>query len=116
MAHYAKINKENIVEQVIVADTQEWCEKTFGGEWVQTSYNTYAGEHKFGGTPLRKNFAGVGDYYDKERDAFIPPQLFPSWKLNEETCQWEAPIPYPTNGEHYRWSENNLTWELIPLE
>jgi hypothetical protein len=109
MAHFAQI-KNNIVQQVIVADTQEWCESVLGGEWVQTSYNTYGGVHKEGGTPLRKNYAGVGYTYDRERDAFIPPQQYPSWTLNEETCLWNSPIPYPEDGKLYSWDEENVVW------
>lgn len=110
MAHFAKI-ENNIVTQVIVADTQEWCETNLGGEWVQTSYNTQGGVHLLGGTPLRKNYAGVGYTYDKDRDAFIPPQPYPSWALNEETCLWESPIPCPiVEGKFYTWNEEFLTW------
>ena len=78
-----------------------------------TSYNTYKGEHKLGGTPLRKNFAGVGFIYDKQRDAFYQPQPYASWKLDEETCHWEAPTPMPTDGKAYKWNEENLTWDVI---
>lgn len=112
MAHFARI-ENNIVVQVIVADTQEWCESALGGEWVQTSYNTYGGVHTQGGTPLRKNYAGIGYSYDRDRDAFIPPQPYPSWVLNEDTCLWEAPIPQPNDGEKYFWSEDILNWEKI---
>lgn len=109
MAHYAQI-KNNIVTQIIVADTQEWCETNLGGEWVQTSYNTYGGVHKEGGTPLRKNYAGIGYTYDRERDAFIPPQPYPSWTLNEETCLWGPPIPCPEDGKYYVWDEEKVEW------
>lgn len=109
MAHFAKI-ENNIVTQVIVADTQEWCESNLGGEWLQTSYNTYGGKHTLGGTPFRKNYAGVGYTYDRERDAFIPPQPYPSWTLNEETCLWESPIPYPEDGGLYNWDEEKVAW------
>lgn len=111
MAHFAKINENNIVEQVIVADDIQWCIDNLGGEWVQTSYNTQGGVHGGGGTPLRKNYAGVGYTYDKDRDAFIPPQPYPSWALNEETCLWESPIPCPiVEGKFYTWNEEFLTW------
>lgn len=110
MAHFAKISKENIVEQVIVADSKEWCESNLGGEWLQTSYNTYGGKHTLGGTPLRKNYAGIGYTYDKDRDAFIPPQPYPSWTLNEETCLWVSPIPYPEDGNRYVWDEEKVEW------
>lgn len=109
MAHFAKI-ENNIVTNVIVADTQEWCENTLGGEWLQTSYNTQGGVHINGGTPLRKNYAGVGYTYDNKRDAFIPPQPYPSWTLNEETCLWESPVPYPESGKLYMWDEEKVEW------
>ena len=106
MAHYAKVNN-GIVQKVIVAEPEFF--DTFiddtPGMWVQTSYNTFGGEHKLGGTPLRKNYAGTGFTYDQIRDAFIPPQDFPSWSLNETTCLWEPPIPRPTDGKLYRWDE-----------
>lgn len=105
MAHFAELDAGNIVRRVIVADSQEWCETHLGGRWVQTSYNTQGGAHLRGGVPLRKNYAGIGYTYDEARDAFIPPQPFPSWTLNEETCLWEAPSPYPTDGEMYLWDE-----------
>lgn len=115
MAHFAKI-EDNIVTQVIVADTQEWCESNLGGEWVQTSYNTIEGKHQHGGAPLRKNFGGVGYSYDREKDVFIPPQPFPSWTLNEETCLWEAPVPFPEDGHFYTWDEEKVSWVLNNLE
>ena len=107
MAHYAKIENE-IVTNVIVAeqdfiDTQE-------GMWVQTSYNTHGGQHTLGGTPLRKNYAGIGHTYDSTRDAFIPPTPYASWVLNEDTCLWEAPVVYPDNGKIYTWDESTTNW------
>ena len=110
MAHYAKI-ENGIVTNVIVAD-QEFIDK-FPGEWVQTSYNTIGGVHKLGGTPLRKNYAGVGFTYDRDRDAFIPQKPYNSWILNEDTCLWESPVSYPTDGKHYMWDENQVNWVLI---
>lgn len=109
MAHFAKI-ENNIVTQVIVADTKEWCESALGGKWLQTSYNTQGGVHVNGGEPLRKNYAGIGYTYDRERDAFIPPQPFPSWTLNEETCLWASPIPCPEDGKFYVWNEEKVAW------
>lgn len=109
MAHFAKI-ENSIVTQVIVADTQEWCETALGGEWVQTSYNTFGGVHKTGGEPLRKNYAGVGYTYDKAKDAFIPPQPFPSWTSNEKTCLWDSPTSYPEDGKFYVWNEEKVAW------
>ena len=81
--------------------------------WKQTSYNTHGGVHDNGGTPLRKNHAGIGYTYDETRDAFIPPKPFNSWVLNEDTCRWEAPVAYPTDGNIYKWNETNLNWEVI---
>ena len=106
MAHFAKV-KDGIVIKVIVAE-QEFIDNMIDnepGKWVQTSYNTYGGVHQLGGTPLRKNFAGIGYTYDKTRDAFIPPIVFPSWVLNETTCLWEAPIVKPDDGNTYSWNE-----------
>ena len=115
MAHFCKI-ENNIVTQVIVADTKEWCESHLGGEWLQTSYNTYGGIHKEGGKPLRKNYAGIGYTYDKERDAFIPPQPFSSWTLNEETCLWDSPIPKPQGSDIYLWDEQKVEWVKQEIE
>lgn len=117
MAHYAKVENE-FVTQVIVAeqdfiDTQE-------GNWIQTSYNTREGKHyapnsntEDDGTPLRKNFAGVGFTYNSSRDAFIPPQPHTHWTLNETTCVWEAPVPYPDDGKDYIWNEVIINWTEI---
>ena len=80
--------------------------------WKQTSYNTLAGEHKLGGTPFRKNHAAIGYTYDEDRDAFIPPKPYPSWTLNETTCQWEPPIARPIDNNDYNWNETNQTWDL----
>ena len=80
--------------------------------WKQTSYNTCSGVHKLNGTPFRKNFASVGYTYDFIKDAFIPPKKYNSWTLNENTCQWEAPVAYPNDGEFYSWNEANQTWDL----
>lgn len=117
MAHFAKVNN-GIVEQVIVAEPEFF--NTFvdssPGQWIQTSYNTHGGVHTLGGAPLRKNYAGIGFTYDAQRDAFIPPKPFPSWELNEETCLWESPTPYPDDGEEYTWNETSQAWELINTE
>ena len=86
------------------------------GEWIQTSYNTLGGEHKLGGTPLRKNYAGVGFTYDRTLDAFIPPKPFDSWELNEDTCLWQAPVPMPDNGKLYTWNETTTSWDEVPTE
>jgi len=81
--------------------------------WKQTSYNTHGGVHSSGGTPLRKNHAGIGYTYDETRDAFIAPKPFNSWILNESTCLWNAPVAYPSNNGNYKWNETNLNWEEI---
>lgn len=80
--------------------------------WKQTSYNTQAGVHRLGGTPFRKNFAGIGYTYDEDRDAFISPRVYKGWVLNEQTCIWEAPIPVPNDGNKYRWDNESLNWIL----
>jgi hypothetical protein len=81
--------------------------------WKQTSYNTHGGIHNNGGTPFRKNHAGIGYTYDEDRDAFIPKKPYNSWILNEQTCNWESPVAYPTDGKKYNWNENLANWELI---
>jgi hypothetical protein len=111
MSHFAKV-ENGIVTQVIVIeqdvlDTGLWGDPA---SWVQTSYNTRDGKHLLGGTPLRKNYAGTGYTYDSERDAFIPPQPFPSWLLNEDSCQWQAPVAMNSDGKNYRWDETSLVW------
>ena len=124
MAHFAKLKTGNIVERVEkvsndVATTEqagiEFLNNIYGENyiWKQTSYNTHAGVHRLGGTPFRKNFAGIGWKYDQYKDAFIPPKPYPSWTLNETTCVWEAPVIYPTDGEKYTWNETNQTWDLM---
>lgn len=110
MGHFAKVNN-GVVEQVIVAE-QNYID-TLNGQWIQTSYNTYGGVHKNGGTPLRKNFAGIGYTYDAQRDAFIPPKPFASWILNESTCLWDAPVPMPNDGKPYKWDESTLSWTEV---
>ena len=110
MAHYAKVNN-GIVEQVIVAEPDffdVFVDNT-PGEWIQTSYNTRGGQHPEG-RPLRKNFAGIGYTYDANKDAFIPPKIFNSWVLNEETCLWEAPVAMPEDGQVYDWDEATTSW------
>jgi len=109
MAHFAEV-KNGIVTQVIVAEQDFIDTLPNPTEWVQTSYNTVGGKHTLGGTPLRKNYAGIGFKYDKELDAFIPPQPYPSWKLDTETCLWNAPIPYPDDNKEYIWNEAEQEW------
>ena len=115
MAHYAKVNN-SIVEQVIVADAEffETFVDTSPGTWIQTSYNTHGNQHKLGGTPLRKNYAGVGYTYDATLDAFIAPKPYPSWILDTETCLWNAPVAIPTDDKDYRWNESTQSWDLVP--
>ena len=101
MAHFAELDNDNIVKRVIVvsndneADGENWCKNLLGGDWKQTSYNAN----------IRKNFAGIGFTYDTARDAFIPPQPYSSWILDESTCQWKAPVDYPSDGKDYTWKE-----------
>jgi hypothetical protein len=111
MAHFAKV-VDGKVTQVIVAEPEffETFVDTSPGEWIQTSYNTRGGEHTLGGTPLRKNYAGIGYTYDRVRDAFIPPQPYASWTLNEDTCLWDAPVEYPDDGKAYKWDEATTNW------
>ena len=112
MSHFAKV-QDGIVTQVIVAEPEffDTFVDSTPGEWIQTSYNTYGGQHRNGGTPLRKNFAGIGYTYDKTLDAFIQPQPYASWTLNEETCQWQPPTPYPDDEKMYLWNEETQTWD-----
>jgi hypothetical protein len=120
MAHFAEIGINNEVLKVVVVNNkellndqgiekeslgQEFCRKLFGGNWIQTSFNS-----KF-----RKNYAGIGYTYDKNRDAFIPPKPYNSWVLDEETCLWQAPIPMPNDGSIYTWNENLQSWQLHEL-
>lgn len=123
MSHYAKVQDGKVVK-VIVAEAEFF--DTFvdnsPGEWIQTSYNTFGGVHygadgkPDGGTPLRMNYAGIGFTYDYVRDAFIPPKPFASWTLNEQSCLWEAPVPYPDDGGAYTWNENDQQWISITQE
>ena len=117
MAHFAQL-ENNVVKQVIVVSNQDildeqgqeseekgiaFCSNLLGGTWKQTSYNA----------KIRKNYAGIGYTYDEGRDAFIPPKPFNSWLLDEDTCQWKAPVDYPTDGKRYTWNEETLAWDAI---
>jgi len=124
MAHFAKLKVGNIIERVEKVSNDIATTEQAGLEFlqnlhktsdmfIQTSYNTRGGVHLLGGTPFRKNFAGIGYKYDQTRDAFIPPKPFNSWTLNETTCLWEAPVNYPTDGQRYTWNETNQTWEIV---
>ena len=123
MAHFAKLGKGNKVLTVTVVHNDvaptEQAGRDFlnnvyntNDNWFQTSYNTYGGVHKLGGTPFRKNYAGIGYKYDQTKDAFIPPKPYNSWTLNEETCQWEAPVVKPDDGQKYLWNEETQQWDL----
>jgi hypothetical protein len=113
MGHYAKV-EDNIVTQVIVADGVDWCEQNLGGEWVQTSYNTFGGVHSSGKFPIHKNYAGIGYTFDGV--GFAAPQPYPSWALNKTSYLWEAPVAYPDDENAYTWNEETTSWELLPTE
>jgi len=114
MSHFAEINQDNVVVRVTVGDNNDpngdegyqWLIDNFGGRWVQTSYNS----------SFRNKFAGVGDIYREDLDAFISPSPFGSWILNVETFRWQPPIPRPTDGKEYFWNENNINWEEVVAE
>ena len=132
MAHFAKLGTENIVLQIVVLSNNAILDED-GKEseqigmdflnnlyktndvWKQTSYNTFGGVHKLDGTPLRKNYAGKGYTYDETRDAFIAPKPYSSWTLNEDTCNWEAPVAYPDDGKRYNWNEETTSWVEVVL-
>jgi hypothetical protein len=134
MAHFAEIDDSNIVLRVIVVHDNElldenntpkeqkgidFCTNLFGGKWLQTSVNTWGDSHFHGGIPFRKNYAGVGYKYDSSRDAFIEPQPYPSWTLNENTCQWDPPVPMPVNpytpDQPEFWSYGAIVWDESSL-
>ena len=111
MSHFAKV-ENGVVTSVIVIEQDvlnlgHWGDPAL---WIQTSYNTIGGVHTQGGTPLRKNYAGIGFTYDAQRDAFIPSKPYASWLLNEDTCQWGAPTPMPTDNKRYTWDEPTTSW------
>jgi hypothetical protein len=128
MAHFAKLGIGNIVEEIIVVSNNIATTEQHGINFlrnlykdqhlpvIQTSYNTHGGVHSLGGTPLRKNYAGIGFHYDQARDAFIAPKPFKSWVLNEETCLWKAPVDMPIeeleNNQYYSWNESIINWEI----
>jgi hypothetical protein len=117
MSHFAKVLDGKVVS-VIVAEAEffETFVDSSPGEWIQTSYNTHGGVHKNGGTPLRKNYAGIGFTYDRVKDAFIPPKPYASWTLNDETCLWQAPVPMPDDGKIYEWVESTTSWNEITID
>ncbi len=120
MSHFARVNAQGLVEQVIVAEQGFIDTLPDSSSWVQTSYNTYGGVHyqpdsekvpsEDQSKALRKNYAGVGFTYDAQRDAFIPPKPYASWLLNENSCLWESPVPIPQDGKRYRWDEATTAW------
>ena len=130
MASFAKLNSENIVTKVVsvvnevLKDSNGIEQEQLGIDflrtlynepeaiWKQTSYNTHNGVHSYGGIPLRKNHAGIGYTYDSQRDVFISQKPYNSWVLNEQTCSWDAPIAYPTDGQRYDWNEETQSWTL----
>ena len=120
MAHFAELDDNNVVLRVIVVGNRDtstpdgtevesigvaFCQRLFGGNWKQTSYNGN----------FRKNYAGIGYTYDATRDAFIPPQPFPSWTLDPVTTNWVAPVPYPTDDKNYIWNESTQSWDLVDV-
>jgi hypothetical protein len=123
MAHFAKIGEDNFILAVDVVSDKNTASEAKGIEflrkltgyahWKQTSKDTRHGVHGLGGTPFRKNYAEIGGTYDEGRDAFIARKIFPSWILNEETCDWEAPTPYPEDGNFYQWDESSLSWQIL---
>ena len=129
MAHFVKINDSNIVITGVVLDDKDTQDESgnevesigakylsdgFGGTWKKTSYNTSSGVHSLGGTPFRKNYAGIGYSYDAAKDAFIPPKPYPSWTLNEDTCNWDAPTALPDDGKIHTWNEGTTLWDEVP--
>ena len=126
MAHFAKLGLENKVLTVHVVHNDIATTEQAGADflntthklnavWKQTSYNTQGGVHKLGGTPFRKNYAGIGYTYDQIKDAFIAPKPYSSWVLNETTCKWEAPVDKPNDGKIYIWNEETTTWNIFEL-
>jgi len=130
MAHWAELDSNNVVTRVLVGDNNDpagdegyqWLLDNLGGTWVKTSYNAVGGKRRNPETGemtndagFRKNYAGIGYTFDAGRDAFIPPKPFNSWNLNEDTCLWEAPTPYPADGKMYRWDEDTTAWVEVVL-
>jgi len=110
MAHYAKVLNGKVVDMIVAEESFfDTFQDTSPGEWIQTSYNTFGGVHTQGGTPLRKNYAAVGHTYDRDKDAFIAPQPYPSWILNETSCLWEAPVDRPEGD--WLWNDSDQSWD-----
>jgi hypothetical protein len=122
MAHFAKLGTGNIVEQVIsinnsvITDANGVEQEQLGNDFINKLYNTRdVWKQTSYNNNIRKNFAGIGYHYDQTRDAFIPPKPYSSWLLNEESCQWESPIPYPQDGNKYTWNETIKNWEVVTI-
>jgi hypothetical protein len=133
MAHWAEVDKNNIVTRVTVMENSlpnqglDWLVGHFGGVWLKTSYNTRSGVYVAPNSSppepdvdqtqaFRVNYAGIGYTYDEARDAFVAPQPYPSWTLKEATCQWDAPVPYPADEADYAWDEETINWEEVQHE
>ena len=128
MASFVKLENGIVVQGIVVNNAElldengieseakgiAFCSNLLGGTWKQTSYNTQAGQHTLGGTPFRKNYAGIGYTYDETLDAFIPPKLFASWLLDTDKAQWKAPVDYPTDEGRFTWNEETLAWVELP--
>ena len=116
MSHFAKLDENNVVIYVTAGrdedDENELIART-GDVYRKTSYNTRGGVHVLGGTPFRKNYAGLGYTYDSQRDAFIPPKPYNSWTLNEDTCLWQPPVERPVDDNMYEWDEESLSWRMM---
>ena len=128
MAHFAELDSNNVVIQVVVVDTDKTCdahgnekeyigvaflENLLGGTWKKTSYNTVAGTHKLGGTPFRGNYAGKGCIYDPVNDVFYSPKPFPSWTISAPDWMWKPPVPRPDDSKSYTWNESAQTWDKV---
>ena len=128
MASFVKLENGVVVQGIVVSnqDTADehgvekedigiaFCSNLLGGTWKQTSYNTQAGQHTLGGTPFRKNYAGIGYTYDETLDAFVPPKPFASWVLDTDKAQWKAPVDMPVDDKRYAWNEDTLAWVESP--
>ena len=129
MASFVKLENGVVVQGIVVSnqDTADehgveneakgiaFCANLLGGTWKQTSYNTQAGQHTLGGTPFRKNYAGIGYTYDETLDAFVPPKPFASWVLDTDKAQWKAPVDMPVDDKRYAWNEDTLAWVEAPV-
>tara|TARA_B100000795_G_C22731524_1_gene411575 strand:+ start:846 stop:1235 length:390 start_codon:yes stop_codon:yes gene_type:complete len=129
MALFAKLDLNNIVTEVISVHNNELLDSdgveqeslgitfltnmTGSNSWKQTSYNTFGGDHTLGGTPFRKNYAGIGYVYDESKNAFYTPTPYASWVLNDNTCLWEAPVDKPDDDEEYEWNEDTTSWDAV---